>query len=339
MNKSDRRTRLLLSTISAATTIVLTITPALTLAQTRPQESAASYPVRPVRVVVPYSPGGSSDAVARILAAKLSESLGQQFIIDNRPGASGSLGRELVAKATPDGYTLLVGDSPHTINVHVLRHVPYDPIRDFTPITLLATAPQVLVLNPAFPAKTLKELIAAAKVQPGKLNYGSGGSGSITHLTGELFKLAARVDIVHVPYKSIAIAVTDVIGGQIPIAFPTMPGAVPHVRAGRLRGLAISSPKRSSVLAEVPTFDESGVPGMIVTNWFGVFGPAHLPRELLTKLHRSIVDIMHSADGRAKFTALSLDIAATTPQEFEGHLKAELEKWGKVVKAAAIKPE
>ncbi|MGZ5228811.1 MAG: tripartite tricarboxylate transporter substrate binding protein [Burkholderiales bacterium] len=312
---------------------------AASAAASRVQDSAAAYPARPVRVVVPYSPGGSSDAVARILAAKMSEALGQQFVIDNRPGASGSLGRELVAKATPDGYTLLVGDSPHTINVHVLRHVPYDPIRDFSPISLLATAPQVFVMNPSFPAKTLKEFIAAAQTQPGKLNYGSGGSGSITHLTGELFKLAAKVDIVHVPYKSIAIAVTDVIGGQIPVAFPTMHGAVPHVRAGRLRALAISSPKRSNVLSEVPTFDEAGVHGMVVTNWFGIFGPAQLPKDLVTKLHNSVVNIMRSPDGRAKFTALSLDIAASTPAEFEAHLKAELEKWGKVVRAAGIKPE
>ncbi|MDB5927429.1 MAG: hypothetical protein JWN13_6365 [Betaproteobacteria bacterium] len=319
--------------------VVLLTAAAASVAQSRAKDGASAYPTRPVRVIVPYSPGGSSDAVARILAAKLVEALGQQFVIDNRPGASGSLGRELVAKAAPDGYTLLVGDSPHTINVHVLRHVPYDPIRDFTPISLLATAPQVFVLNPAFPAKTLKEFIAAAQAQPGKLNYGSGGSGSITHLTGELFKLAARVDIVHVPYKSIAIAQIDVIGGQIPVAFPTMPGAVPHVRAGRLRALAISSAKRSSVLSEVPTFGEAGLPGMVVTNWFGIFGPARLPKDLVTKLHKSVVDIMHSPDGRAKFTALSLDIAASTPAEFEAHLKAELEKWGKVVKAAGIKPE
>jgi tripartite-type tricarboxylate transporter receptor subunit TctC len=323
-----------------ATLCVLLVTaPAASAAASRAQDSAAAYPARPVRVVVPYSPGGSSDAVARILAAKLSEALGQQFIIDNRPGASGSLGRELVAKAAPDGYTLLVGDSPHTINVHVLRHVPYDPIRDFSPISLLATAPQVFVLNPAFPAKTLKEFIAAAQSQPGKLNYGSGGSGSITHLTGELFKLAAKIDIVHVPYKSIAIAQTDVIGGQIPAAFPTMPGAVPHVRAGRLRALAISSPKRSNVLSEVPTFHEAGLHGMVVTNWFGIFGPAQLPKDLVTKLHKSVVDIMRSTDGRARFTVLSLDIAASTPAEFEAHLKTELEKWGKVVRAAGIKPE
>src|SRR4051812_8637376 len=218
-----------------------------------------NYPTRPVRVIVPYSPGGSSDAVARIVGQKLGELLGQQFVIDNRPGASGSLGREIVAKAAPDGYTLLIGDSPHTINVHVLRHVPYDPIKDFTPLTLLATAPQVMVINPNLPAQTLSEFIAAAKAQPGKINYGSGGSGSITHLTGELFKIAAAVNIVHIPYKSISVAQTDVIGGQVQAAFPTIPGATPHVRGGRLRALAISSTQRASALPEVPTFDESGV--------------------------------------------------------------------------------
>ena len=303
------------------------------------EASAASYPVRPVRVIVPYSPGGSSDTVARVLAQKLGETFAQQFVIDNRPGASGSLGREIVAKAAPDGYTLLVGDSPHTINVHVLRHVPYDPIRDFTPITLLASAPQVLVVHPAFPAQTLKDLVAAARAAPRKLNYGSGGSGAITHLTGELFKLAAQVEIVHVPYKSIAIAVGDVIGQQIQLAFPTTPGAVPHVRGGRLRALAISSTKRSTALPDVPTFDESGVGGMIVTNWFGIFGPAHLTKDVLTKLHRTVLDVMNAPDNRARFTALTLDVSTTTPDEFQAFLRAELDKWGKVVKAAGIKPE
>ena len=303
------------------------------------KDAARAYPSRPVRVVVPYSPGGSSDAVARLLGQKLSETLGQQFVIDNRAGAAGSIGREVVAKATPDGYTLLIGDSPHTINVHVLRHVPYDPIRDFTAISLIATAPQVFVVHPGFPAKTVKEFIAAATTQPGKINYGSGGSGSITHLTAELFKLAARIDIQHVPYKSIANAMTDVIAGQIPAAFLTMPGAVPHVKAGRLRALAISSPKRSSVLADVPTFEEAGVSGMIVSNWFGIFGPARLPKDVLAKLHASVVSALSSADMRSRMTALSLDIVASTPQAFDAHLRAELEKWGKVVKAAGIKPE
>lgn len=332
-------TRIFALVASAATLCASMLDISAAHAQSNLRPAASAYPVRPVRVIVPYSPGGSSDTVARIMAARLSDMLGQQFVIDNRPGAAGSLGREIVAKAAPDGYTLLIGDSPHTINVHVLKHVPYDPIRDFTPITLLATAPQVFVLNPAFPAKTLKDFIAAAAAQPGKLNYGSGGSGSITHLTGELFKLAAHVELVHVPYKSIAIAMIDVISGQIPVAFPTIPGAAPHVKAGRLRALAISSTKRSATLPDVPTFEEAGVPGMIVTNWFGVFAPAKLSPERVEKLHKAATDVLRSPDGRAKFAALSLDIAGTTPREFEAHLKSELEKWGKVVKAAGIKPD
>ena len=190
-----------------------------------------------------------------------------------------------------------------------------------------------------FAAKTLKDFIASASSQPGRLNYGSGGTGSVTHLTGELFKIATRTDIVHVPYKSIAIAMIDVIGGQIPAAFPTIPGAVPHVKAGRLRALALTAPKRSAMLPDVPTFEESGVQGMIVTNWFGAFGPARLPQPTLAKLNKAIVDVLQSPDGRAKFGALSLDIAASSPQAFDAHLKAELEKWGKVVKAANIRPE
>ena len=299
----------------------------------------SAYPVRPVRVIVPYSPGGSSDAVARILSQKLGETLGQQFVIDNRPGASGSLGRDIVAKATPDGYTLLIGDSPHTINVHVLRHVPYDPIKDFTPITLLATAPQVMVINPQLPAQNLGEFIALANAQPGKLNYGSGGTGSITHLTGELFKLAAKVNIVHVPYKSIAIATTDVIGGQVQAAFPTTPGAAPHVRSGRLRALAVSTTQRTTALPDVPTFEEAGVKDMIVTNWFGLFAPARLPAEVTSRLHKSVIDATQAPDVRTKFSNLSLDIQTTSPRDFEAHLKSELARWGKVVKAAGIKPE
>ena len=299
----------------------------------------ATYPQRPVRVIVPYSPGGSSDTVARILGQKLGELLGQQFVIDNRPGAASALGRELVAKAAPDGYTLLIGDSPHTINVHVLKHVPYDPIRDFTPISLIATAPQVMVVHPAVPAHTLTEFIAVANAQPGKINYGSGGTGSITHLTGELFKLAARVNITHIPYKSIAIATTDVIGGQVQVAFPSVPGAAPHIRAGRLRALGVSTRQRAIALPDVPTFAEAGVNDMIVTNWFGALAPARLPPALLTTLHKAVTDATQAPDVRAKFANLSLDITASSPREFEAHLKSELERWGRVVKAAGIKPE
>ena len=299
----------------------------------------AQYPTRPVCVIIPYSPGGSSDAVARIVGQKLGDTLKQQFVIDNRPGASGSLGRDIVAKAAPDGYTLLIGDSPHTINVHVLKHVPYDPIRDFTPITLLASAPQALVIHPGLPYQNVKEFIAAATAQPGKFNYGSGGSGSITHLAGELFKLAARVNLVHVPYKSIGIATTDVIGGQVQCAFPTLPGIVAHVRGGRLRALGISSARRSPALPDVPTFEENGIGGMIVTNWFGVFAPARLPPDLVATLHKAILDAMNAQDVRSKLGNLSLDINTMKPQEFEVFLKQELEKWGKVVKAAGIKAD
>jgi tripartite-type tricarboxylate transporter receptor subunit TctC len=303
------------------------------------QAGARQYPTRPVRVVVPYAPGGSSDTTARVLGEKLRELLGQQFVIDNRPGAAGSIGRELVAKAAPDGYTLLVGDSPHTINVHILKHVPYDPIRSFTPVTLLATAPQTMVVHPGFSAKTLKEFIAAARAQPGKLNYGSGGAGSVTHMTGELFKLATGADLVHVPYKSIALASADVIAGQMHTAFPTAPGIVGHVRGGRMRALAISTSRRSSALPDVPTFEESGVPGMDVFNWFGVFAPAGLPKDTLARLHKSIMDAMQSPDVRARFANLSLDISTTTPQAFGAHLESELKRWGKVVKAAGIRAE
>jgi tripartite-type tricarboxylate transporter receptor subunit TctC len=287
---------------------------------------------------VPYAPGGSSDAVARILSQKLTESLGQQFVIDNRPGAAGSLGREVVVRAAPDGHTLLVGDSPHTINVHVLKHVPYDPIRDFTAITRIATAPQVFVVNPNFPAKTLKDFIAVAREKPGQINYGSGGTGAVTHLTGELFKLAAKVNIVHVPYRSISIASADVIGGQITAAFPTIPGAVPHVRANRLRALAVSSVKRAPALPDVPTFREQGV-DVLVSNWFGLFGPAGLPAPIVAALNKATHEALQSADGQKRFANLSLDIATTTPEEFQRFLVSELKQWGEVVKAAGVRAE
>ncbi len=302
-------------------------------------EAHAQYPARPVRVIIPYSPGGSSDAVARIVGQKLGENLKQQFVIDNRPGAAGSLGREIVVRAAPDGYTLLIGDSPHTINVHVLKNIPYDPIRDFTAITLLASAPQALVIHPGMPFQTVKEFVAAATAQPGKFNYGSGGSGAITHLTGELFKLATRVNLVHIPYKSVGIATGDVLAGQMHAAFPTLPGVVTHVQGGRLRALGISSAKRSPALPAVPTFEESGISGMIVTNWFGLFAPAKLPADLATTLHQVTLDAMNSPEVRNKLGNLSLDINTMTPQAFDVFLKQELEKWGKVVRAAGIKAD
>ncbi len=299
----------------------------------------ANYPQRPVRVIIPYAPGGSSDAIARIVGARLGENLKQQFVIDNRPGAAGSLGREIVVRAAPDGYTVLIGDTPHTINVHVLKSIPYDPIRDFTPITLLASAPQALIIHAGLPYQTVKEFVAAAAAAPGKFNYGSGGNGSITQLTGELFKLATRVNLTHVPYKSVGFATGDVLAGQMHAAFPTLPGVVTHARAGRLRALGISAMKRSPALPDVPTFEESGISGIVVANWFGVFTPAHLPPPLVATLHRVFSDAMNAPDVRTKLHNLSLDITTMTPQAFDAFLKSELDKWGKVVKAVGIKAD
>jgi tripartite-type tricarboxylate transporter receptor subunit TctC len=292
-----------------------------------------------VRVIIPYAPGGASDATGRVVAQKLSEALKQQFVIDNRPGASGSLGRELAARATPDGHTLLIADAPHTINVHVLKHVPYDPIKDFTAITLLASAPQALVIHPGMPYPLLKDFVAAANAAPGKFNYGSGGNGSITHLTGELFKLATRVNLTHVPYKSVGIATADVLAGQMHTAFPTLPGVVEHVRSNRLRALGVTAVKRVAPWPHVPTFEESGISGVIVANWFGVFGPAKLPPDRLAIVHKAVLDALNAADVRTKLNNLSLDINTMRPPEFETFLKVELEKWGKVVKAAGLRAD
>jgi tripartite-type tricarboxylate transporter receptor subunit TctC len=309
------------------------------LAQAAPSRTDATYPVRPVRLIIPYSPGGTSDFVARILGHKLSASLAHGFVIDNRAGAAGTLGRDIVAKAAPDGYTLLVGDSTHAINPHVMRRIPYHAINDFEPITLLATTSQALVVNAGFQAQTLRDFIRLAKAQPTTYDYGSGGSGSLTHLTGELFKLTAGANLTHVSYKSIGIAITALIGNQIHAAFPSLPGVVPHARTGRLRVLAVSSTQRPTALPDAPTFEESGVSGMVVTNWVGVMGPANMPKSVVSRLHDEVVKAMRASDIQEKFSAAALDVSTTAPKEFAAMLKSEFDRWGKVVKQAGIKPD
>lgn len=316
------------------------LTPATeALAQAKPSRTEAVYPNRPVRLIIPYAPGGASDSVARILAQKLAAAMGQNFIIDNRAGAAGTLGRDMVAKAVPDGYTLLIGDSTHTINPHVMRQVPYHAINDFDPITLLATTPQALVVNSGFEAPSLKDLIRLARAQPSTYNYGSGGSGSLTHLTGELFKITVGANLTHVSYKSIGIAITELIGNQIHAAFPSLPGVVPHVRSGRLRALAVASAKRSSALPDAPTFEESGVSGMVVVNWVGVMAPARMPKNVVSLLHAEVLKAVRASDTQEKFAAAALDVTTTTPEEFRAMLKSDFERWGKVVKQAGIKPD
>jgi len=297
-----------------------------------------SYPVRPIRLLIPYSPGGASDNIARIVMPKLGESLKQSIVIDNRPGGAGSLGRDLVAKGVPDGYTLLSTDAPHSINPYFMK-LPYDALKDFTPISMTATAPMIMIVNPTLPVKTVGDLVALAKAQPGKLNFGSGGNGAITHLTGELFKVAANINIVHVPYKSIAPAVTDLMGNQIPIAFPGFATVGGHIRAGRVRLLAVAATKRAAAFPDAPTFEESGVPGVIASNWFGIMGPPKLPRAIVDKLNAEIHKALRHPEVVERLTVSSIEPLPTTPQEFQKHIEAEYARWGKVIKAAGIKPE
>jgi tripartite-type tricarboxylate transporter receptor subunit TctC len=300
---------------------------------------AVDYPSRPVRLIIPYSPGGASDNISRQVMPKLSDQLKQTIVIDNRPGGAGNIGRELGAKAVPDGYTLYLADAPHVITPHVVPKLPFDPLKDFTPISIMATAPLIIIVNPSFPAKTVGELVALAKAHPGKYNYGSGGTGATTHLTGEMFRLAAGINIVHVPYKSIAPAVTDLIGNQIPIAFPGFATVGGHLRAGRVRALAVAAHKRAAAFPDIPTFEEAGVPGVISQNWFGIMGPRGLPRPIAEKLHVELVRAVRHPDVQKWLANSSIESVANTPDEFSRHLEAEFQRWGRVVKAAGVKVE
>ena len=303
------------------------------------QKPADSYPLRPIRLIIPYSPGGASDNICRLLMPRISEALGQTIVIDNRPGAGGVIGRDLAAKATPDGYTLLASDAPHIMNPLFNPKLPYDAIRDFTPISATATSPMVLAVLASFPAKSIKDIVALAKAQPGKLNFGSGGTGVITHLTGELFKIAAGINIVHVPYKSIAPAITDLLGGQIQIAFPSPATVSGQVQAGRLRLLAVAAVKRTAAYPDVPTFEESGVPGMIAANWFGVMGPANLPRPIVERFNLETHKALRNREVQERLAAAGIEPIPNTPQEFQKMLEAEYARWAKVVKTAGLKPE
>ncbi|MSQ55034.1 MAG: tripartite tricarboxylate transporter substrate binding protein [Betaproteobacteria bacterium] len=298
--------------------------------------SAQTYPSRPVRFVVPYPPGGITDVLARSIAQKVSAEWGtQQMIVDNRAGASGNLGAAHVAKALPDGYTILFGNSStHAINPTLFRTVPFDPVKDFEAITLVASVPNVLLVNPSMPARTLQDLIAAAKAQPGALTFASNSTGSSNHLTGELLKTMAGIDMLHVPYKSSTNAAIDLMGGRISMMFDNITTAVPQIKAGRLRALAITSERRVAVLPDVPTMVESGLPGFVVTPWWGVFAPAATPRPLVERLNRDIVAALRSPEVREHFASQGTDVVGNTPEEFARYVKAEAIRWGDVVRAS-----
>ena len=300
---------------------------------------AQTYPTKPIRWVVPFPPGGSTDLLARVVGQKLTESWGQQVIVDNRGGAGGTLGAAEAARAAGDGYTLLMGAIHHTIATSAYPKLPYDFQRDFAPITVVAIVPNVLVVNPSVPAKSVKELIAYAKANPGKLTYGSAGMGTAHHLIGEVFNARAGVDILHVPYKGSAPAVADLIGGQVSIMYDTVASCLPHIKAGKLRPLAVATAKRSSALPDVPTIAEAALPGFEVTTWFGALAPAKTPKELVVKLNAEMVKILNMSDVRQRLLDAGAEPVGNTPEEMAAQIKRETEAFAKIVKQAKIVAE
>lgn len=297
------------------------------------------YPNKPIRIVVPYPPGGFNDTLARTVGAKLQAAWGQPVVVDNRPGGGTVIGTDSVAKAPADGYTLLVTPFAFAVNQSLLKKLPYDPVKDFSPITLAASTPNILVVSPSLPVSSVKDLVAFAKSKPGAINYASTGIGSSNHLSMEMFKQLAGVDINHVPYKGSAPAVTDLIGGQVGVMFDNIPNVVQHIKAGKLRALAVSTPARSPHVPELPTVSESGVPGYEVDVWFGFAAPAGVPQPIIDKLNAEIVKTLHSADVKEKFTAQGVDVIGSTPAQFAAYLRDQSAKWAKVVRDAGVIPE
>lgn len=298
---------------------------------------AQGYPNRPVRFVVPFAAGGSTDMVARALGPKLNEIFGQTFIVDNRPGGGTVIGTEAVARSPADGYTLLVVPAPFTINPSLLSKLPYDPLNDFTPITLINTTPLVVVVNPSVPARNIKELVALAKTRPGTLNFGSSGTGGSNHLAGELFNAMAGVKMIHVPYKGNAPALTDLVGGHVDLLFNGLTSAYPLIKSNRLRPLAVTSIKRSAVLPDMPTLDESGLKGFEAVAWNGLAGPAKTPPEAVEKLSGAIRKVLANPDMRERLKSEGSDPVGSTPAEFAKFLRDEIAKWAKVIKLSGAK--
>lgn len=301
-----------------------------------PHAAAQDYPTRPVRLVAPFAPGGGTDITSRILADGLSQVMGQTFVVDNRPGAGSVLGTDIVAKAAPDGYTVLVTTISMAFNVALYRKLPFDTLRDLAPITLVADQPNILVAHPSLPAKTLPEFIALARKQPGKLNYGSAGVGSGTHLAMELLLLSQKVDLVHVPYKGTGPALTAVLGNEINAFFSTFASALPHVRSGRVHAIAVTSAKRADALPQVPTVAEQGVPGYDYSTWYGFLAPGATPRPIINRLNQAALKVLATPEIRKRYTSQGLNPLSMSPDEFAAYIRAETQKWVKVVRAAKI---
>jgi tripartite-type tricarboxylate transporter receptor subunit TctC len=313
---------------------------ALAFAVTVGAAHAQTYPVRPIRLIVPFAPGGGSDFVGRLVGQKLTEQMGQQVVVDNRSGAASLVGTEIVLRAPADGYTLLLGDSGFTINLAYYKNAKYDPVKDFAPITVVADTPYILAVNASLPyAGSLKDLIAAAKAQPGKLAIGSSGAGSGTHFSGELFRLRAGVNMIHVPYKGGGAVLADVAAGHIASTMTTPPAAFPLAKAGRLKLLAQAAAKRSPLLPDVPTFAESGVSDVLVSNWYGVLGVGGTPQPVVKRLHEELLRAIASPDMRERLTTSGLEPAPLTPDQFSRMIVGEVERWKRVAKESGIKQE
>ena len=302
-------------------------------------QAQSNYPSRPVRIVVPSPPAGGTDIIARVLAQHFSTSLGQQFFVENRPGAGNMIGIESVARAAPDGYTLLFVPSTLALNSVMYKKVSYDPVRDFAPITLAAVAPNVLVVNPKVPAHSIAELIALAKQKPGQLTYGTPGIGTSPHMSMELFKSLAGIDLQHVPYRGTAPAMTDVISGQIAAMFSNALTAKPQIEAGAIRALGVSTRKRSEAMPNLPPIAEAGVPNYEATQWYGLVAPAGTPAEIVARLHAEVTQALRTQDMQDKLAGDGAEPVGTTPAEFAAHIKSELEKWAGVARAAKIEPQ
>lgn len=305
-----------------------------------PVAAQEGYPTKPVRFIAPYPPGGSSDVLARVIAQKLTEALGRQVIVENRPGATGNIGHELAAKSAPDGYTLLLTTKSQMVNnPYLFKRLPFDPLNDFSLLTMIATAGHVLVVHPAVPARNVNDLVALAKARPGKLSYGSAGAGSTVGIVAEVFKSIAKVDILQVPYKGTVLAVSDVVGGQIEMVFSDMVPAVPQIRGGRLRALAVTTEQRSPALPDVPTMIEAGIKEPLPTQWWGVSGPKGMPPAIVTRLNSEIGRVVALPDVKQRYNDLGIMPMHTTPERMHEMIRIEIPQMAKVLAAIGLKPD
>jgi tripartite-type tricarboxylate transporter receptor subunit TctC len=324
---------------AARVKFLLTIVTVALCAQPAIAQDAKSYPTKPIRMLVPYAPGGTTDFAARVVGTKLSETLGQTVVIDNRPGAGSIVGTDAAAKANPDGYTLVMVDTGFSITPALYSKLSFDAVKDFTPITEVIRVSNWLVVNPSVPAKSVKELVALARAKPGQVKYASGGVGSPFHMAGEQFRLASKADITHVPYKGGGPAITAVVGGEVTYAFPTMAVALPLVNSGKLRALAVVAPKRVSVLPDVPTIAEAGMPEVTLSSWYGVLAPAGTPKALIDRVHNEIIKALQAPDVAKRFSSQSAAVIGSSPQQFGKLIQSEIATGRAVAKAGNIKAE